>query len=133
MASLEPSSIHGGIKEASWDEARVLASGTLEGGTRATNETSMIFRISWSPDGKLLALSSDRYGASGSSEVTILKTDHLSEKAASFSGSDASFIDGDRVVYTKASSRGQDVWVRSLDSGEEKLLISHASDPAVAK
>ena len=133
MASLEPSSIHGGIKEASWDEARVLATGTLEGGTRATNETSMIFRISWSPDGNLLALSSDRYGASGSSEVTILKTDHLSEKGASFSGSDASFIDGDRVVYTKASSRGQDVWVRSLDSGEEKLLISHASNPAVAK
>ena len=133
MASLDSSSIHGGIKEASWDEARVLPSATLEGGTRSANETTAIFRISWSPDGKLLAITTDRYGSAGSPEITILKTEHLSEKGTSVSGSDATFADADRVLYSKSTSRGHDIWMRSLDSGDERLIIAKASEPAAAK
>ena len=131
MASLEPGSIHDGIREASWDEARVLPCGTQEGGTRASNETTTIFRISWSSDGKLLALSSDRYGAQGSAEVLIVKVDHPSEKVASFSGSEACFLDGDHILYVKPNRQSQDIWLRDVGSGDEHVLIAHATEPSV--
>jgi len=131
MASLEPGSIHDGIREASWDEARVLPCGTQEGGTRASNETTSIFRISWSSDGKLLALSSDRYGAQGSAEVLIVKVDHPSEKVASFSGSEACFLDGDHILYVKPNRQSQDIWLRDVGSGDEHVLIAHATEPSV--
>ena len=131
MASLDPASVHDGIKEASWDEARILANGILDGGTRAANETNMIFRISWSGDQKLLALSTDRYGAGGSAEVAIIKSDRPSEKVASFAGTDACFLDSTHVLYVKPYSQSQDIWIRDITTQEEKLLIAKGSEPAV--
>lgn len=131
MATLEATSILDAIREASWDEARVLPIGTQEGGTRPTNETSSIFRISWSPDGKLLALSVDRYSSTGSPQVIIVNADKASEKVASFSGSDACFLDSNHILYVKPYTKSTDIWVRSLDTQDEKVLISHGTDPAV--
>ena len=131
LATLEPSAIHDAIREASWDEARILTCGIQEGGTRASNETSAIFRISWSPDGKLLALSSDRYGSEGSPEIQIVRADRPSEKIGTFPGSDACFLDAGHIVYVKPYAQSQDIWVRDLETKDEKILISHASEPAV--
>lgn len=130
MATLDPANIHDGIREGSWDEARVLACATQEGGTRASTETSAIFRIAWSPDGKLLALSSDRYGSSGSAEIQIVSSDRPADKKASFAGSDACFLDASHVLYVKPT-QSQDIWVHDIDTRDEKILISHATEPAV--
>jgi len=132
MATLDPSSILDAIREASWDEARVLACGTQEGGTRTSNETTTLYRISWSPDGKLLALSSDRYNSAGNPQVLVVKADKPSEKVSTFAGSDACFLDSGNILYVKPYTRSTDVWVRNLDSQDEKVLVTHAADPAVA-
>ena len=133
MASLDPSTIHDAIREASWDEARVLTCGTQEGGTRATNETSTILRISWSPDGKLLALSSDRYMSSGSAQVIVVRADRPTEKVASFSGTDACFYDAGHLLYVKPYGQSQDIWLRDIETRDEKILIPHATEPEVAR
>jgi len=132
MATLEPSSVHDLIGEASWDEARILACGTQEGGTRASNETSSIYRIAWSPDGKLLALSSDRYGTMGSPQIQIVKSDRPSEKVDTFAGWDACFMDSGKLLYCKPYTHSHDIWLRDLDSKDEKIAIVHGSGPAVA-
>ena len=131
MATIEPSSIHDAIREASWDEARVLACGVQEGGTRASNETSTIFRISWSPDGKLLALSNDRYATTGSPEVSIVRADRPTEKISTFPGIDACFLDSGHILYVKPYTSSQDIWLRELETKDEKIIVSHATEPAV--
>lgn len=133
MASVDPSSIHDAIHEAAWDEARVLACGIQEGGTRESTETSWIYRISWSPDGKLLALSTDRYLTNGSPEVRIVNPDNPAEKVQTFPGSDACFLGPGQVLYVKPYSKSFDIWVRDLSTRDESILVSHASEPAVAR
>ncbi len=133
MADLDLSSIHNVARIASWDEARVLSSAILEGGTRGTNETNAIFRISWSPDGKLLAISSDRYGASGGADIQVVRADRPSETVTSFPGWDAAFLDSGHLLYEKPYTESQNIWEYSIDSKEEKILIANASQPSVGK
>jgi Tol biopolymer transport system component len=132
MATVDPSSIHDLIGEAAWDEARVLTCGTQEGGTRASNETTGIFRIGWSPDGKLLALSTDRYSSTGSPRVIVVRADNPAETVSSFAGSEACFLDSGHVLYVKPYSHTQDIWLRDIASQDEKILIGNGTDPAVA-
>jgi Tol biopolymer transport system component len=131
MATIDASAIHDTIGEASWDEARVLTCGIQEGGTRTSNETSTILRISWSRDGKLLALSTDRYGSTGSPQVSVVNAEKPTEKLFSFAGSEACFLDSENVLYVKPYTSSQDIWVRNLASRDERILIGHASEPSV--
>jgi Tol biopolymer transport system component len=133
MADVDPSAIHNLAKIASWDEARVLPSAILEGGTRGTNETNAIFRIAWSPDGKLLAISSDRYTGSGGADIQIVRTDRPSETVVSFPGWDATFLDSNRILYVKPYTESENIWLYTMDSKDEKMLIPNASEPAVGK
>ena len=133
MADVDPSAIHNLAKIASWDEARVLPSAILEGGTRGTTETNAIFRISWSPDGKLLAISSDRYSGSGGADIQIVRADRPTETVVSFPGWDATFVDSDRILYVKPYTDSENIWLYTIESKDEKLLIPHASEPAVGK
>lgn len=133
MATFDPATIHDAIREASWDEARVLACGIQEGGTRSSTETSWIFRTAWSPDSKLLAVSTDRYAAGGSPQVLVVHSDRPSEKVAAFPGIDACFLDSGHVLYVKPYSQSQDVWLRDLDSHDERILVAHATEPAVGR
>ena len=133
LADIDLSSVHNVAKIANWDEARILPSAILEGGTRGSNETNAIFRVSWSPDAKLLAISCDRYGGSGGADVQVVKADNPTERVVSFPGWDATFADSNHVLYVKPYAESENVWVYNTDTKEEKVLIAHASEPAVGK
>ena len=133
MADIDPSAIHNVAKIASWDEARVFASAILEGGTRGSNETNSIFRIAWSPDGKFLAISSDRYSGSGGADVQVVRADKPSETVVSFPGWDASFLDANHLLYVKPYTESLNIWEYTIDTKEEKILIAHASEPAAGR
>ncbi|MDR3688457.1 MAG: hypothetical protein P4L46_03700 [Fimbriimonas sp.] len=133
LADLDLSSIHNVVKIASWDEARVLSSAILEGGTRGSNETNAIFRIAWSPDSRLLVLSTDRYTGSGGADVQVVKADRPTETVVSFPGWDATFLDSGHLLYVKPYTDSENVWEYTIGTKEEQVLIPHASEPAVGR
>jgi len=133
MAEIDLSSIHNIAKIGSWDEARISASAILEGGTRGSNETNSIFRVSWAPDGRYLAISSDRYGASGGADIQIVRADKPTDIVISFPGWDATFLDGGHILYVKPYADSENIWEYTIDTKDEKILIPHASEPAVGR
>ena len=61
-----------------------------------------------------------------------MKADRPTEKLASFPGSEACFLDAGHLLYVKSGGQNQDIWLRDISSGDEKVMIAHATEPAVS-
>jgi Tol biopolymer transport system component len=91
------------------------------------NYSSFIYRISWSPSGKLLAVSTYRYGGSDSGAITILKVGDKAVEKQVVTGHTGVFVDDDHILYSTIGTTG--IYLRSLKSGKVMQLASEGYWP----
>ncbi len=121
-----------------WSEQRLAANANHEGGTGGSNETTFIRRISWSPSGNLLAVSSDRYSGSGEALVEIyrLKTAGQAyatvKKVTSFIGANAAFYSESSVLFNSMYiTEDSGIWQIDIKTGRKHLWLSGAKNASV--
>lgn len=105
--------------------ARIWSNYLQESGS--DNYSSFIYRISWSPSGKLLAASTYRYGGSDRGAITILKVGDKAVEKQVVTGHTGVFVDEDHIMYSTIGTTG--IYLRSLRSGKVILLASQGYWP----
>ena len=106
---------------------------TLGQDTGGSNYTQFIYRLSWSPSGRKLAVSSRRIGGGGVNVVTILSTSGGFRELDSFFGRNASFISEESVVFVGTNQTASGLIVRSLGQKKDETLRVKGDWPTVAR
>ena len=114
-----------------WDEERILALGTQEGGTGVSNETDFIHRISWSPSGRLLAVSIERYSGSGDWNVYIVEVGETPRVVTSFRGADAVFVNNAAVLFDGDTNDTSGIVLKDLQVGTSRLVVAGGTNPVI--
>ncbi|MDR3688677.1 MAG: hypothetical protein P4L46_04800 [Fimbriimonas sp.] len=110
-----------------WWEEMIASSLWQDSGS--DNYTAFIYRISWSPSGRKLAVYRNTYSEHPNDGFDIVGVDHPGKVLASISGSDPMFWMEGMVLYCDYDDGVGSIYSYSLKTGKTEKVIPDAEQP----